>query len=115
MTRASLRLTHIIYFTDNMDGMTVFYRDVLGLLVLNDHGDWRELDAGDCMIALHAGAKGKANGHNPKLSFHADDVAAVRDELMAKGVVMGKLWVSPEVTFCQGADPDGNAFNISSR
>ncbi|ESQ78182.1 VOC family protein [Asticcacaulis sp. YBE204] len=110
-----LSLTHIIYFTDNMDGMTVFYRDVLGLALVKDDGDWREFDAGACRIALHAGAKSKPNGQTPKIAFRVADVPAVRDALIAKGVPMGKLWVAPDVTFCQGSDPDGNAFNISTR
>lgn len=111
----TFRLSHIIYFTDNMDGMTVFYRDVLGLPVVKDEDGWRELDAGACRIAIHAGAKGEPNGHTPKIAFHVDDVAAVRESLITQGVPVGKLWVTPEITFCQGADPDGNAFNISSR
>ncbi len=107
-------LARIIYFTDKIDAMTAFYRDVLGLSLVTDEPRWKELSAGPVRIALHAGSKGKANGHSPKIAFYCADVPALRQSLIDRGITMGKLW-SGEITFSDGQDPDGNAFSISSR
>lgn len=95
--------------------MTEFYRDVLGLEVVGTEPGWTELRAGACFIALHKGTNGKPKGRSPKLAFYAADVEAVKADLVAKGVAMGKTWVAPEVSFCDGVDPDGNAFSLSNR
>ncbi|MGZ3305791.1 MAG: hypothetical protein ACXU8U_08005, partial [Asticcacaulis sp.] len=65
-------------------------------------------------IALHAGAKGKPNCHTPKIAFKCDDVPAMREALIKRGIAMGRLW-SGEICFSDGVDPDGNAFQISNR
>jgi hypothetical protein len=51
-----------------------------------------------------------------KIVFKVDDVAAARDELMRRGAVMEAI-VRPDPSFayCDGTDPAGNRFQISSR
>ena len=111
----NLQVSRVIYFTANLDAMTAFYREGLGLKLITDQDGWKEFRAGTCILALHGGAKGEPNGRSPKLAFYATDVAAVKAELEGRGVTLGKVWTSPEVTFCDGADPDGNVFSISNR
>lgn len=41
-----MRLARVILFTNEMDAMTVFYRDVVGLAVVSEEQGWREFDAG---------------------------------------------------------------------
>jgi catechol 2,3-dioxygenase-like lactoylglutathione lyase family enzyme len=108
-----LKMTRVILFTRNMEAMTVFYRDALGLKQVTDEKGWREFDAGGMTIALHSGPPSpKAKG--PKLVFYAKDVAAARMALMSRGVKLGKVGAAP-FFLCDGRDPDGNAIQLSAR
>lgn len=109
-----MELARIIFFTDRIEAMAAFYRRHFGLELVTDEAAWKELDAGGCRIALHANARARPNGHTPKIAFRCHDVATKRAELIAEGVPMGKLW-DGEISFCDGVDPDGNAFSISNR
>ena len=94
--------------------MTRFYRDAMGLKQLADDEDWKEFSAGGCNIALHPG-KPTLGKRSPKLSFHAADVAFARQALMRRGAALGKITSTKAFDFCDGKDPDGNPFQISSR
>ena len=109
----SLGVARVIFFTRQMELMTEFYRDVIGLKQVTAEPGWREFDAGAMRVALHSGPPSpKAKG--PKLVFHAKDVAAAREALVARGAKLGK--VKPgHYTLCDGRDPDGNAIQLSSR
>ena len=118
-------LARIIIFTSNLNAMTRFYRDVLGLpeLTANDDGrdTWRQFDAGPCAIALHAAPDGvdtsNNNGQtNPvKISFHCANIAAERKRLISHGIDMGPHHRFGDLELCDGPDPDGNRFQLSSR
>ena len=109
-----LEIRRIILFTSGMTGMTRFYRDVLGLKPLSDEDGWKEFSAGACNIALHRG-KSAAGGRSPKIAFYAADIATTRATLVRRGATMGKIMSGRDIDFCDGKDPDGNAFTISSR
>ena len=109
-----LELRRIILFTANMAAMTAFYRDVIGLALVGEEEGWRDFDAGACRIALHHGAS-KVGTRPPKLAFHAADVAAARARLTRLGATMGKVLSTGSFDMCDGRDPDGNRFQISSR
>jgi hypothetical protein len=50
------------------------------------------------------------------LVFYAADVAAARAVLVKRGAVaMGKVISADRFDMCDGKDPDGNPFQISSR
>jgi len=51
----------------------------------------------------------------PKLSFSTQDIAAARTTLIARGARLGELKSGPGLTRCEGKDPDGNPFQLSSR
>ena len=108
----------IIYFTNKMATMTEFYRDKLGLTAidnkLGDQSEFCEFDAGSCTIALHKGSAGTPASRN-KIVFHSDDVDKTREELVDRGVKMGKLFGSDKLHLCDGKDPEGNKFQISNR
>ena len=117
-----LKLTRIIIFTRNMEKMTRFYRDQLGLAALVDKeydpSDWIEFDAGVTRIALHKGhgkSAGKAGICAQKIVFYAKDVAATRAELLKKKVKMGDVKIFEKLVMCDGFDPDGNKIQISNR
>jgi catechol 2,3-dioxygenase-like lactoylglutathione lyase family enzyme len=109
-----LELRRIILFTANMEAMSRFYGEVLGLELVNSERGWKDFNAGACAIALHEGAA-KVGHRPPKLAFHAADVAATRAALVRRGAKMGKVLSTAHLDLCDGKDPDGNPFQISSR
>jgi hypothetical protein len=50
----------------------------------------------------------------PKIVFHADDVAALRETLVGRGARFGKVRQG-EFCLCDGKDPDGNPIQLSNR
>jgi catechol 2,3-dioxygenase-like lactoylglutathione lyase family enzyme len=109
-----LEIRRVIIFTADMPAMARFYREVIGLKPVTDEANWKEFGAGACNVALHRG-KSAVGNRPPKLSFYAADVAAARTALIKRGAAMGKLNSARAVDFCDGKDPDGNPFQISSR
>ena len=109
-----LELRRITLFTPSMDAMSRFYQEVLGLPLISEEKGWKEYSAGACSIALHAG-ESQVGKRAPKLVFYATDVAAVRAALMKRGAKMGRIVSTKHHDMCDGKDPDGNAFQISSR
>jgi catechol 2,3-dioxygenase-like lactoylglutathione lyase family enzyme len=109
-----LRLRRIILFTRNMNAMSAFYGDLLGLPFVTDEDGFKEFDAGGCRIALHNGAS-EIGARPPKLVFYSDDVAAVRETLVARGVKLGNVLSQAGLVRCEGRDPDGNPLQISNR
>lgn len=109
----SLKLARIVLFTNQMEAMTTFYRDVLGLKLVTDERGWKELDAGGVRIGLHSGPPSPGK-KGPKIAFVVKDVEAARAELTARGAKMGKTSEGP-VQLCNGKDPDGNPIQLTSR
>jgi predicted enzyme related to lactoylglutathione lyase len=109
-----LALKRIVLFTPDMKRLTKFYGDVLGLRLKIDEPNYKEFDAGGCGIALHNGAS-RVGARPPKLSFSTEDIAATRAALIARGAKLGELKSAPGLTRCEGKDPDGNPFQLSSR
>lgn len=108
-----LRVARIILFTNQIETMTRFYGTVLGLKLVTDESKWREFDAGHVRIALHSGPPSPGR-KGPKIVFYADDVAAVRSELVSRGARFGKV-KEGEFRLCDGKDPDGNPIQLSRR
>jgi len=98
----------------DLEAMTAFYRDVLGLKVRKDEKGWKEFDANGCVIALHNGTS-EVGRRPPKMGFWAKDIAAARQELIGRGARMSKLMMGGGLVRCEGKDPDGNPFSISDR
>jgi predicted enzyme related to lactoylglutathione lyase len=109
-----LALKRIILFTPDMPRLTRFYRDVLGLRLKIDEPNYKEFDAGGCGIALHNGTS-KVGARSPKLSFTTEDIAAARAVLIARGAELGEVKSGASLSRCEGKDPDGNPFQLSSR
>jgi|SRR5579859_2975194 len=112
------QMKRVILFTSNFDEMVRFYGEVLGLELVSSEEGWREFDSGPCRIAIHRGHRGKGEaGATPaKLVFYVEDVGVARTFLMEeRKVTMGKIMSPGELEFCDGKDPDGNPFQISSR
>lgn len=111
-------MSRVILFVDDPSTLVPFYRDTLGLTPVGDveSKEWIEFRAGATCIALHGGGGSPPAKRSPKLVFYSADVEATRAELIARGAKMGKVH-NPfgDLKFCDGNDPAGNAFQISSR
>ena len=119
-----MRLSQVIVFAKDMSKMRAFYRDVLGLQPTDEAkpDEWLRFDAGGAALALHAipphidVAVGKPRTETAiKFTFHAGDVTAERERLVARGARMGEVRQFGALALCDGTDPEGNVFQISNR
>jgi catechol 2,3-dioxygenase-like lactoylglutathione lyase family enzyme len=108
-----MKMARVILFTNQMEKMTAFYRDVLGLEQVTDDKGWKEFDAGGVRIGLHSGPPSPGK-KGPKIAFLAKDVAALRETLVGRGARFGKVSVG-DYQLCNGKDPDGNPVQLSNR
>ena len=109
-----LAIRRITLFTSDMGKMTSFYRDVLGLKLVEDTPGWKQFDAGTCRLALHKG-KSRVGARPPKIGFYAKDVAKAKAWLESRGAKLGEIKSFEAVSFCDGKDPDGNIYAITNR
>jgi catechol 2,3-dioxygenase-like lactoylglutathione lyase family enzyme len=109
-----MNLARIILFTGQMETMSHFYGEVLGLPCVTREKGWQEFRAGGATIALHSGPASPGR-KGPKIAFHASDVAALRETLVARGARFGKVKQGDVFCLCDGKDPDGNPIQLSSR
>ena len=108
-----MKMARVILFTGQMDAMSRFYGETLGLKVVSEEKGWREFAAGATRIALHSGPASPGR-KGPKIVFYAKDVAAARAKLAAKGARFGKVR-GDSLQLCDGKDPDGNPIQLSNR
>ncbi len=105
-------------FVRDVAGAAAFYRDKLGLQPLGEiTPEWVEMKTGSCTVALHRVAKPLRQRGKPsaKIVFGVKDVPAAKSLLESRGVVMGKINSFSGIQICDGEDPEGNPFQISSR
>ena len=107
-------MARIILFTAQIDEMSRFYGEVLGLKQVSEEKGWREFAAGAVTIGLHSGPPSPGR-KGPKIAFHADDVAAMREALVARGAKFGKVREGEAFCLSDGKDPDGNPIQLSNR
>lgn len=97
-----------------------FYTSHFGLEVVGEaDAGWTELNAGGCNLAFHKLSGSVESGDNAdnviKFVFGTADVTEARKRLRGLGVEMTKIFEFGEIRMCDGSDPDGNRFQISSR
>src|SRR5271154_364475 len=109
-----MKMARVILFTAQIDAMSKFYREVLGLKQVTNESTWREFAAGGARIALHSGPSSPGR-KGPKIVFYAKDVAALRAKLVARGAKFGKVKQFEKLVMCDGKDPDGNWVQLSNR
>jgi len=109
-----MKMARVILFTSQMDAMSKFYGDLLGLEQVSKERGWSEFAAGGACIALHSGPSSPGR-KGPKIVFHAEDVAALRESLVARGAKFGKVRQGEMICLCDGKDPDGNPIQLSDR
>jgi len=109
-----MKMARVILFTNQMEAMSAFYGTVLGLPLISQEKGWREFGTDGASIALHSGPPSPGS-KGPKIVFFANDVAALRRELVARGAVFGKVRDGEMFCLCDGKDPDGNPIQLSNR
>ncbi len=82
-----MKMARVILFTGQIDEMTRFYGEVLGLKQVTNEKGWREFAAGGARIALHSGPSSPGR-KGPKIVFHAKDVAGLRETLVKRGATL---------------------------
>ena len=96
----------------DMDRAVAFYRDQLGLDVVDHDGDWSEVTAGDQRIGLNAGESPAGDG-GAVIAFAVDDIEATVSDLKEKGVEFaGELSEHPWGRIAPFKDPDGNDLQV---
>jgi catechol 2,3-dioxygenase-like lactoylglutathione lyase family enzyme len=116
-------MAQTIVFVEDVARMQAFYQGVLGLPAITAEPGWVRLDAGGVVLALHAIKPGPRQPESPpervdssiKLCFHVDDIDGARAGLVAAGVKVREVHRYGEVAFCDGIDPEGNVFQITTR
>lgn len=118
-------VSRIILFVDDIDAMSAFYGGVLGLdKVPGAEEGFVCFSAGGCDICLHSlpevyrsngGEYPRREDTYVKFVFRSDDVERDRKCLIDNGLRMNEIVRYGEIDLCDGADPEGNIFQISSR
>lgn len=109
-----MKMARVILFTGQIEVMSKYYSEVLRLKQVTNEKGWKEFAAGGARIALHSGPASPGR-KGPKIVFHAKDVAALREKLVARGAHFGKVRQGEEFYLCDGKDPDGNPVQLSNR
>lgn len=123
-----MRLGCAMIYVKDFPRMKEFYSEMLGGKPINKEwtDSWAEFDAGGARFALHAipaeiargieiSSPPKPRERDPiKLIFRVEDVRAERARLESLGITMlNRPWQNPAEA-CEGIDPEGNIFQISS-
>lgn len=109
-----MEMARVILFTGQMEAMSKYYGEVLGLKLVGSEKGWREFAAGEVNIAVHSGPASPGR-KGPKIVFRAADVAAARETLVARGAKFSKVREGEVFCLCDGKDPDGNPIQLSGR
>src|SRR5450631_194788 len=107
-----MKMARVILFTRQIDAMSKFYGEVLGLKQVTNEKSWREFAAGGARIALHSGPSSPGR-KGPKIVFRANDVAALREKLVKRGAKFAQVRQGEVFCLCDGEDSDGNPIQLS--
>ena len=89
-----------------------FYRDSLGLDVVEHDGDWTEVTAGDQRIGLNEGESPAGDG-GAVIAFGVDDIDSAVEELKGNGVEFtDEVSEHPWGKIAPFKDPDGNDLQL---
>lgn len=112
-----MNVSRVIIFTHDVKRLSEFYRSNFGLDVAGEaDADWTELSTGTCNIAFHK-YREEIEGRDGwiKIVFGSNNVAAERERLLGRGIKLSEIVEFGSIQLCDGRDPDGNWFQISSR
>ncbi len=97
---------------DDMDKAVAFYRDSLGLEVVEHDDDWSEVTAGDQIIGLNANESPSGDG-GAVVAFKVDDIDSSVGQLKDKGVEFAdQVSEHPWGKIAPFKDPAGNDLQL---
>ena len=107
----------IIHYVEDMDRALPFYRDVIGLLVIEAAPGWSTLRCGGCTVALHIRGPGmnEAAVDHAGLNLRVDDLDAAVAEVVAGGGQVKEVREAGDgvpVRIAELSDPEGNGFEL---
>ena len=107
----------IIHYVEQMDRAVKFYRDVIGLEVVDTSPGWSTLRCDGCVVALHILGPGmnEAAAAHAGLNLRVDDLdAAVAAVVTGGGRVTGvqEAGGGVPVRIAELSDPEGNGFEL---
>ena len=120
-----MNLGAVLLYADDFEAMLAFYRDVLGLKVLEinpgpeyDEGvDFVYLDAGGPGVeifdrSVHPAELPMPLGGSVRAGFQVDDLETTRDGLIARGVEVGEFVNRQWGRYVELTDPESNPLVI---
>ena len=123
----TINLDAIILYVHDVDLLKSFYRDMFHMQVLEeDPSVWVLLEAGNGKLGLHkAGEQYRNEGKggagcesNCKIVFDiSEDIGEARTRLLERNVEMREIKTFEHYDYwlCDGADPEGNIFQLKKR
>ncbi len=99
----------------DMEASVSFYRDKLGLEVVESEGGWTEVTAGDQIIGLNTGESPAGDG-GAVIAFAVTGIEDTVAKLKESGVEFtGEISDHPWGKIAPFADPDGNVLQVIER
>ncbi|HTV73662.1 MAG TPA: VOC family protein [Candidatus Acidoferrales bacterium] len=110
-------MAFIAYSVRDVPRAVEFYRDVVGLEPGQAFGDhWVEFNVGPMAFGIGNGETlGFIPGNSTGAAFEVDDIEAMRDRFVAKGVAVSELHTFPNCSAVFVTDPEGNRFSLHQR
>ncbi len=110
-------LAFVAYSVSDVPRSTAFYRDLVGLVPGELQSDtWFEFAIGQNTFGIGRGESiGIKPGSQFSASFEVDDIATMRNKLVASGVEVTEIMEAPSCQSCFVSDPDGNRFALHKR
>jgi predicted enzyme related to lactoylglutathione lyase len=110
-------MAFIAYSVRDIPRAVAFYRDVIGLEpgdIFSDH--WAEFNVGSTAFGVGNGEPlGFVPGTSMGAAFEVDDIAALRDRLIAHNAPVSDLHEFPNCSAVFVTDPEGNRFALHQR
>jgi predicted enzyme related to lactoylglutathione lyase len=107
-------------FVEDLPAAVAFYRDVLGLGLLDKGDDWAHFDAGDeALFELFGGGKAARAPKDPAqqplvVGLRVKDMDHAMAELQAKGILFTETGGSENTRWAHFSDPEGNQLEIKA-
>lgn len=110
-------LAFVAYSVRDVPKAIAFYRDVVGLQPGHSFGDhWAEFNIGSTAFGIGNGESlGFEPGKSTGASFEVDDIAAMHEKFVKRGVKVSELHDFPVCRACFVTDPEGNVFALHQR
>jgi lactoylglutathione lyase len=102
-------LSVVYLYVRDFERSLAFYRDVLGIPLESEDGQWAEAWFGSTRFALHALHEGVGEPVNGSIhvDFDVENIDAAVAQLLDAGVEVGEIHRQPYGSHCTFVDPDG--------